>query len=93
MKLDEAKAKKILADGQRGIAGRQYPEDDDEVTSLKPFDFIYGHYEWEMHDELFSKTLENEEKDEDGSKSDPFTPVIRIKLLYELLRAKKKVLV
>ena len=91
MKLDERKTEAVMRAGLPGVfVGRKYPEMIEEVTPLRPFEHIYGHYEWEQHDELFSKSRPVDLPEDKEFDEDPFTPVIRIKLIYELLRAKAK---
>jgi len=89
MLLDEVKIEKVLHDGYDKIEGRVFPPHEKKYSPLLPFQYIYGSYEWERHDELFTKTKPEDVQDDHFSE-DPFTPVIRIKLIYELLRARKK---
>lgn len=91
VKLDEKKAEAVMKAGASGIfTGRVYPPLNDEVTPMRPFEHIYGHYEWEQHDELFAKSPPDDLSEGAEFNDDPFTRVIRIKLIYELLRAKAK---
>lgn len=91
MKLDEKKTEAVMKAGAPGVfTGRVYPSLNEEVTPLRPFEHIYGHYEWEQHDELFAKSRPDDLAEGAEFNDDPFTKVIRIKLIYELLRAKAK---
>ena len=70
------------------FTGRAFPPLNEEVTPLRPFEHIYGHYKWEQHDELFAKSRPGDLAEGAEFNDDPFTQVIRIKLIYELLRSK-----
>jgi anoctamin-10/anoctamin-7 len=91
MLLDEKKCEELMKQGVSGVfEGRSYPDMDPDITTLRPFQYIYGRYESNLHDQVFVRSKPDDYPEDQEFNDDPFTDQIRIKLLYEFLRARKK---
>ena len=86
--MDEKKIEALMLKGGDKIHGREFPPYDPKLCAYRPFQHIYGHYEWEMHDAVFVKTIP--EAVDLTVDPEPFTELVKLKIMYEMLRASKK---
>jgi len=87
MLLDQKKIEKMMKEGQflHFIAPRVYPPKDPLITHIETFEHIYGPYSIRLHHQLYVPTKPEEETA--NFNDDPFTDLVRLKLIHEMLRA------
>ena len=91
MLVDEKRCEKMMTNGIPDVfEGRKFPPLNETITTLRPFQYIYGPYEADYHDELFVRSKPDDYPEGKEFDSDPFSDQIRIRLIYEFLRAKAK---
>lgn len=86
MELDPARLKEMLLEGRKDESGENYVikpvviNDDGIYSPYSPHQFIYGKYDEDLDQTLYSQCLDREDRD-------TFSRYYRLKLLYYLLKA------